>query len=298
MLFAQEGLEERRALVAHALRLLRGCEHLVDAREQRGPISHGIQRPHFDEALQRPLVHDPLVDTHAEVIEVLIWFPAALRGDCFRGSRAHVLYRGEAKVDRALFDGKIGFAFVHVRGRHGHFQAAALAHRLDDLVGVAKFSAQDRRHVLGGVVRFEIGGLVGNGAVAGCVGLIEPVARKGFEVVEDLLRQFLRQTFVYRALHEPLTVLLQFVGDLLAHGVAELIRLGQRVAGHRLRHGHHVFLINHDAVGALEHCRHQGMPRRRLLAPVPPRDVLRDVCHGAGTVQRHQGHNVLDAVRL
>ena len=237
----------------NALSFLRGRQHVVQAREQGGAIPHGIQRSHFDEALQRTPIYSPLIDPDAKIIKFLVWAVNTLCGDSLCRRRPHILHRGKPEVDRALFDGKIGFALVHTRRRHGNFQPTALAHRFYDLVRVAELGTQDRCHIFGGIVGLEIGGLVRNSAVARSVCLIESVPREGLEVVKDGFRETLRQTLCHCALDKSLAMLLQLVRNLLADGIAELVCLGQGVAGHRLRHGHHVLLIDHDAVGALQY---------------------------------------------
>ena len=90
----------------------------------------------------------------------------------------------------------------------------------------------------------------------------------------------------------------EFVAELLADRVAEHVGLGEREAGERLRHGHDVLLVDHDAVRLLQHRLERGVGVRHRLLAVLAADVRRDVVHRPRAEERDHGHDVLDPVRL
>ena len=98
----------------------------------------------------------------------------------------------------------------------------------------------------------------------------------------------------------PLTktraLLLHLLADLLAHGAAQKIGLAERIAGEQLRRLHHLFLIDDDAEGFLQHGFELGMDVIRLLGAVLAQAIGRDIRHRAGTIERDQRDDVLETV--
>ena len=80
-------------------------------------------------------------------------------------------------------------------------------------------------------MRFEIGGLVGDGAVADGVGLVEGVSRERLHEVKDGDGVRFAVAQPAGALNEAAALLLHDFGDLLAHRFAHDVGLPQGVAG-------------------------------------------------------------------
>ena len=85
----------------------------------RGP--KGVQRPDFDEALQRALAHQPQIGALAEVIQRAEWAAGLARLEHgLHRALAHVLDGGQTKANLVvLFDREIQPAGVHVRRHRG-----------------------------------------------------------------------------------------------------------------------------------------------------------------------------------
>jgi len=178
-----------------------------------------------------------------------------------------------------------------------HFLADADV--LDDLVAVALFARQQGRHELHRVVGLQIGRLVGDHRVGSAVRLVEPVSGEGLHLIEDLLRLGLRDPVLQGACHELRLFLLHFGGVLLAHGLAEGVRLAHGVARQGAGDLHHLLLVEDDSVGLLEDGLELGVGVDDLAAlAVPLADEL--VHHAtferAGPVQRQEGHHVAESI--
>ncbi len=98
-----------------------------------------------------------------------------------------------------------------------------------------------------------------------------------------------------RAVGEDLSLRLHLGGDLLAHGAAQQIGGAEGVTGHRLGDLHHLFLVDHDAVGLGQDVVDDRVRRLPLLA-VLASAVIRDVGHRAGAIQGDGGDQVLEPV--
>ena len=128
--------------------------------------------------------------------------------------------------------------------------------------------------------------------------LVEAVVGELRQKIEDLGGQVLLQAGLDRALHETVALGVHLGLDLLAHGAAQKVRFAERIARQRLRHLHHLFLVDDDAMRLGQEGLHAGMEIGRLLQPELAAAIGRDVVHRTGTVERHQRDQVLDPVGL
>ena len=147
---------------------------------------NAAQRPDLDQRLQDPLVDQPEVDPGAEVgqrAEVAVRLPG--RDDRLDRALADVLDGQQAEPDGVVLDRELDERPVDVRRPDLDAQPPALGHRGGDLLLVVAEGGQDAGHVLDGVVRLQVRGLVGDQAVAGGVGLVEAVSLEGLEGGED-----------------------------------------------------------------------------------------------------------------
>jgi hypothetical protein len=85
------------------------------------------------------------------------------------------------------------------------------------------------------------------------------------------------------------------LGDLLAHGAAQEVGAAERVARHDLRDLHHLFLVDDDALRLLQDVVDGGVDRFEFALAVLHLAIGGDVLHRAGTVERDEGHDILDA---
>ena len=141
-------------------------------------------------------------------------------------------------------------------------------------------------------MRLQVGGLVGDAAVADGVRLVEGVAGERLHQVEDGVRLRDAVAQPLRPLHEAAALGLHDLGVLLAHGLAHDVGLAQRVAGELARDLQHLVLVDDDAVGGVEDLGEVGVGVADRFVAVLGANEARDVVHGPGTVQRHHGRQV------
>ena len=149
-----------------------------------------VERAAADQALERPLVDLRLVDAAAEVPDRLELAALLARGeDRGDGVLPHPLDRRQAEPDLPRRSGhslgirispgpvtaKSGPPDVDVRRQHRQIHLGAGRHVEGHPVLGVHHRAQQRGHVLGRVVRLEVGRVVGQQRVAGGVALVERV---------------------------------------------------------------------------------------------------------------------------
>ncbi len=229
-------------------------------------------------------------------------------------SERPLLPRGDHGLHRSLaiaLDGTQGVAdgfAVHrieapLRGVHigrQHVDAAGLRvfHQNLEFVGVVEGDAHVGREKFGGVMRLHPGRLYGEQRVGGGVRFVEAVARELLHQIEDLVGLLRLDAILGRAFGEDAAVLRHLLGLFLAHGAAQQVGAAERVAADDLRHLHHLLLIDHDAVGFLQHRGHARVGIDHVFLARFARAVGGNEVHRAGAVQRHQGDDVFEAVGL
>ena len=141
--------------------------------------------------------------------------------------------------------------------------------------------------------------LVSDEPVAVGVGLVEGVVGERFDDVEQLGAQSLLVPGGDAAGHELLALGLDERPVLLPARLAQVVRLGQVVAGDLLGHPHDRLLVDHQPVGVAEDRFEVGVEVRDGLAAVLAVGVVAVHVggHGARPVQGHQGGHVVEAGR-
>src|SRR5690606_36455955 len=106
---------------------------------------------------------------------------------------------------------------------------------------------QDASEELGGIVRLERRALRGEKAVRGGMRLVEAVPAERFNVSTKLLGDEPVNAAFDRALDELLDLLANQLRVLLADGLTQDVRFGERVTGEFLRRTHHLLLVDDNA---------------------------------------------------
>ena len=163
----RQGLEEGRLpLVAVPLAPLPDLHGLVESREEPcARLPERVEGAGFDQALHHTSIDEAEIDTPAEVGQAREGSRLARLDDRVDGGGAHVLDGGEAEVNGLAEHGEACARDAHGGRLHPESHAAALFHVLNDLVGLLHFGGEQSSHELDGIVRLEIGGLVGDEAV-------------------------------------------------------------------------------------------------------------------------------------
>ena len=170
-------------------------------------------------------------------------------------------------------------AAVHVRLPQLDAEAPHFVHQRDDLVDGLHVRREHRGHELRRVVRLQPAGLEGEHGVAGGVGFGKGVAGELLHLIEDLAGDAAIHAGAVRAVEEHGAHRHHLLRLLLGHRAAQQVRLAEGEAGEPLRHVHHLLLVEHHAVGALEGRFEGGVRIVHAGAAVLAGDV---VVHGAG----------------
>ena len=209
---------------------------------------------------------------------------------------AHVLDGGQPEADRLARHAERHLGHVDVGGLHTDPHGPALFDVLHDLVGVAHFRGEQRRHELHRVVRLAVGRLVGDQPVRRAVALVEAVAGELLHQLPDALGLGRRRPPLPAAGDELVALLGHEVAVLLAHGPAQRVRLPHGEARHLGGDLHDLLLVDHDPVRLPSVRLHGRVLVRDLGPPVPPVDEVRDQLHRSRPVERDHGDDVLQAL--
>ena len=150
--------------------------------------------------------------------------------------------------------GEVGDRAVDVRGEHLDAHRPGVGEVDRRLVEVALHAREQAGEVLDRVVRLEVRGLVGDEPVAEGVALVERVVGERLDDVEQLVAEPAAVAGALAAgdrtsrARRPSTRAI-----FLPHRLAEVVGLGQRVAGEPLGDPHHRLLVDHQPVGVAEH---------------------------------------------
>ncbi len=218
-------------------------------------------------------------------------------GDEIDCAAADVLNGSEAEANAGGGGSEVAVGDVDVGRENGDAHVAALVDVLDHLGGVAGFGGEERGHELAGEMGFEIAGDEGEVGVGEGVGFVEAVAGELLHEVEG----FGGLLFVVAALggagEEAGALLGHLLGVLFAHGAAEDVGFAERIAGQAVGDLHHLFLVDHDAVGLFENFLEDGEIVDHLLAAMLAIDEVVDdaALDGAGAVEGVEGAEILDA---
>ena len=110
-------------------------------------------------------------------------------------------------------------------------QATGLGNQQSNLVGVALFHTQQRRHVFDGVVCFEECRLNSDDGIVGSVRLVKAVPGKVLNVAKDRFRRFQGDPIIDTAIEKLGAVGQQRFLVLFAYGLADRVCLARLVAG-------------------------------------------------------------------
>ena len=137
--------------------------------------------------------------------------------------------------------------------------------------------ADDRCDKFRRIVRAQIGGFERDLRIAGRMGFAETVACEAHDHRPNFVDGVRRRPVLGGATAELLMVIPQLPRlMLLADDLAQLIRVFQGKVGERHGHLRDVFLVDHDAVGFLQHVVHQWMQRLIRMAMGPPDEVVHE----------------------
>jgi len=136
------------------------------------------------------------------------------------------------------------------------------------------------------VVHLEISRLIGDIGIGRCVGFIEAVSRKFLHQVENFSRNRFLDVAFSGALNKNSALTLHFLDVLFTHGATQQVCAAKRVAANHLGDSHHLFLINHDAVGFLEHRLHALVKVFHFLSAEFSVNKGRNQIHRARTIER------------
>ena len=300
------------AVLLTLARLLEQGTLVHEAPELLARVTGRIERARLDERLDHTLVAGLARHAEGEIVQrgerpVLL----AFLDDELDYLLAHALESRQAEA-HALGNGReITAGLVDVWRQHGDAVLLARVDVVDDLVGLARVAGEHGRHVLVGVMRLEPGRLHGEDAIGGRVRLVERVLGELEDIVPDGLRDLARIAVALGAVEPvvlhgldravgPLLLDLAHEGNLLlGHGLAHLVALARGETAHHDRDAHDLLLVDHGAVGALEHGLEAVVVVGDGLAAQLAVDEVVDHARAqrAGAVQRDDGDDVIVAVR-
>ncbi len=271
-------------------------------KEEGSARFHRVEPTRLYEALQHPLVDRLAVYALDQVRKTLVGStPLPFIHDQPGRRVPHSLDRSEAESDGvarpllALDRGKAVSRLIDVRAEHPNLHLRAFRNEVGKLVRIAQLAGKDPRHEGNRMVGLQVSGLVADDAIGRGVRLVEAIARKFFQDVEDLVRLLLVDLVdLLSPLHENFPLLGHFLGLLLAHGPPQDVGSAKRITCNPTGRLHDLLLIDHDPVGLLADILEQRMRKLDGGGILLALDVVGNPLHGARAVEGDEGDHLVD----
>ena len=277
----------------------------------RAGTGQRIHRARADQAFHGFFVHG-LAGNARRVIEQITkrpFFPAVCLD---KGDRAatHALHRLQTEADAAVLHGKFRVGAVDIRRQDPDAHAAAGLDVEGDLIRVGGNGIHQRGHEFHGIILLQPRGFHGHARVGRGVRFVEGVAGEGGHLVINLLGGFFAHAHAHRTgdfhgaivLHHAVDEIFLFLGHdvvlLFGHGLAHQVAAAQRITRQIAHDLHHLFLIDHAAIGHIQDGFELGRDIGHAGGIVLTADVARDGIHGPGPVERNRGDDILKILRL
>ena len=238
------------------------------------------------------------IEVHAldKVIYILVWaVTVALVYNRTHGGFSHALHgrKAETYVTR-LVRRECLLRLVHVGPHDLYAHVFTLCHISRESLYIGKVAAQQRCHIFRRVVGLEVCRLVCHPRVARCVRFIEGIRGELLPVGPYLLQNLRVVAVLAAALDELGLQVIQFVLELLTHGLAQRVRLAAGEASQKARQQHDLLLIYRDAVGILQVFLHQVYVVDNGFTAVLAVDEVGNVIHRPRTVEGVHGDQILE----
>ena len=213
-----------------------------------------IKSARAGQALQRPLIHLPWVDALEKVEQV--FEGAACASHLFH--MAHRLQpdiaNGAERIEHCcVLDLKISARAIYVWRRNLHPGPLGVLIKNGELVGIGNIEAHGGGEELDRMVGFQPTGLVGDHGIGGGVALIKAIAGELSDQLENHIGLGGWNGLFGGASDKARLLVVHLLLLLLPHGAPQQVGLAERIARQDLGDLHHLFLIDDDAVGLLQH---------------------------------------------
>ena len=130
----------------------------------------GVKTTGKHQILQCLFIGRTQVDALGHVNHRLVFGTGTMLDNGGHGTTTYALHSTHAKTDGALIvDRKFMKGFVHIGPQNSQSHATTFLHEKSHLLDITHVVRKYCCHILGGIVRFEVGGLVTNPSVTGRV---------------------------------------------------------------------------------------------------------------------------------
>src|SRR5690606_20198399 len=133
---------------------------------------------------------------------------------------------------------KTVFRAIDIGRQNGQAVGNAVDNEAVYLVGIVHVGGQAGCHEFGGVMRFQVSGLIGDQRIGGGVRFVEAVTGEFFHQAEQLCSLSFVQPIVDCAGDENVALLRHFLDFFLAHRAAQQVGAAQTVSADYLRDLH------------------------------------------------------------
>ena len=174
----------------------------------------------------------------------------------------------------------------------------AIGHYLLDLFHVGEIAGEVGRQEFSRVVALEPAGLVTHPRVAGSMRLVESVLGELLPVLPDFVQSLFGMPVGLPLAHELVLEDHHLVYLLLAHGLAQAVRLALGESRQLAGEQHHLLLIDCNAVCFSKKLFHLRQVVLYLLYSLLALHKIGNVIHGARTIEGVHSYEVLEALGL
>ena len=222
---------------------------------------------------------------------------SAIPHNCLQKQSPHVFQGEKPETDVIAADVKIHLGFIDVRRENPHAALADFRNIGSDFRQVAKLGCQQCRKILFGIVLFEIGCAITEDRIRRRVAFVECVIGK----TRKLFKQFPGNSGINAVCGATGKKCFPLRGKcrrlFLCHGATYQIRMPESISRQFAEDLHHLLLIHHTAARGTQNRLQLRDFIGDLFRMLAVFDKFRNGFHGAGTIQRNRGNNIVKAVR-
>ncbi len=226
----------------------------LSAGMHRGAVRiEAVERTGRSEALELAAVEDPGIDPRGEILKTAEGLFHPFSDQFFHRLLADALERAERVAHTAVLDVERRLAGIDVGRQQGLPHAPQVIDEQTELVGLVEVVAHRRGIEFGRVMRLQPGGMIGDQGIGRRVALVEAVTGELVDQVEQFVGLARLDVLPPAAFDKTRALGVHLALDLLAHGAAQEVGFAEAVTCQYLGGLHHLFLVDEDAVGFLQH---------------------------------------------
>ena len=188
-----------------------------------------------------------------KIINIFEFFNFSGINNRFTRAFTNSFNRTQTETDLAFFVYReFILRFVYRRAQNIDPNTFTILHKHGNLLGIVQVVGHYTRHILRGIIGFQISRLVGNQCVTGGVRFVEGIFCKSFPVFPDFIEFIYSEVVFFAFFHKLRIHFIECSAVFFTHGFSQSIGFTFCKISKLLGQKHYLLLINRDSIGFCE----------------------------------------------